>query len=124
MLFTSLLVQATTAMTRAGSVADRDGRSRTRSFRQSFLISFAIRIGQRLTATIEEQTAEAVAEHGESRLLPVLASRERRVAETATGRFPGMRKVSAGSVTNHSGWVQGKVAADLAHLSVGAELPS
>ena len=35
MLFTSLLVQATTAMTEAGSRTDPDGRSRTRGFRQS-----------------------------------------------------------------------------------------
>ena len=48
LLFTSLLVQATAAMMRAGSRTGRNGRSRTRSFRQSFLHAYAVRIGQRL----------------------------------------------------------------------------
>ena len=37
-LYTSLLVQATAAMVAAGSQVDRSGRSRTRSFRQGFLL--------------------------------------------------------------------------------------
>lgn len=122
MLFTSLLVQATTAMTRTAKGTGGGGGARTRSFRQSFLISFATRIGQRLTETIAEQTAEAVVEHGESRLLPVLASREHEVHEAVVERFPEMTATSAGSVTNEAGWAQGRVAADLAHLSAGAEL--
>ena len=37
LLFTSLLVQANTAMLREGAKRDACGRSRTRAFRQSFL---------------------------------------------------------------------------------------
>jgi hypothetical protein len=44
LLFTSLLVQANTAMLRAGAKRDQYGRSRTRAFRQSFLMSYAIRM--------------------------------------------------------------------------------
>ena len=50
MLFTSLLVQATRAMLAKGPHEDRFGRSRTRSFRQSFLVAFAGRIHERLVA--------------------------------------------------------------------------
>lgn len=52
LLFTSLLVQATTAMLAAGSRQDAHGRSRTRSFRQSFLAAYAQRIGERLASIL------------------------------------------------------------------------
>src|SRR6266571_5058578 len=45
LLFTSLLVQANTAMLREGAKRDAYGRSRTRAFRQSFLVAYALRIG-------------------------------------------------------------------------------
>ncbi|MEZ5208384.1 MAG: hypothetical protein R2690_15740 [Acidimicrobiales bacterium] len=44
-LYTSLLVQGTAAMLAEGSAADRAGRSRTRSFRHAFWLSFGQRIG-------------------------------------------------------------------------------
>ena len=62
LLFTSLLVQANTAMLRAGGKKDEFGRSRTRAFRQSFLVSYAIRIGERLEEATAHATAEAVDE--------------------------------------------------------------
>jgi hypothetical protein len=46
----SLLVQAHAAMRRFGRQTDRRRTSRTRSFRQSFLLSYANRIGERLQA--------------------------------------------------------------------------
>src|SRR5258708_26039932 len=49
LLFTSLLVQANTAMLREGAKKDAYGRSRTRAFRQSFLVAYAYRIGVRLS---------------------------------------------------------------------------
>jgi hypothetical protein len=51
LLFTSLLVQANSAMLWAGAKRDALGRSRTRAFRQSFLVSYSIRIGERLSET-------------------------------------------------------------------------
>ena len=60
LLFTSLLVQADTAMLRTGGKKDEFGRSRTRAFRQSFLVSYAIRIGERLEEATAHATAEAV----------------------------------------------------------------
>ncbi|HEU0088673.1 MAG TPA: DUF2786 domain-containing protein, partial [Pseudonocardiaceae bacterium] len=57
-LTTSLLVQATRAMVGAGSQTTRNGQSRTRSFRQSFLIAYATRIRERLTAARDAGAAE------------------------------------------------------------------
>lgn len=48
MFFTSLLGQASHFMLTKGRVVDERGRSRTRSFRQSFYLAFASRIFERL----------------------------------------------------------------------------
>jgi hypothetical protein len=45
LLYTSLLVQATTAMTKAEAAQRKGGRKRTKTFRQSFLAAYAHRIG-------------------------------------------------------------------------------
>ncbi len=112
LLVTSLLVQANAAMLRYGQQADRRGTSRTRSFRRSFLIAYASRIGERLMASAEEaatQTGRA------SELLPVLRSARERVEDACTQMFPQTfsREVS---VSNGMGWAAGRAAADLALL--------
>ena len=112
LLSTSLLVQATRAMVSAGSQITRSGRSRTRSYRQSFLLAYATRIGERLT-TARDAGAAAVADAAQ--LLPVLAARERMVDELFESMFP--RSVSRSfSVGNAAGWHAGRAAADLAVL--------
>ncbi|MQA14511.1 MAG: DUF2786 domain-containing protein [Pseudonocardiaceae bacterium] len=117
LLTTSLLVQATKAMLAAGSRITRTGQSRTRSYRQSFLVAYATRIGERLsTATEEAMTGgdgDAVAEP--DRLLPVLAARERVVDELFESMFPRTVQRSF-SVSNVEGWHAGRAAADLALL--------
>ena len=120
-LFTSLLVQATRAMTASGSVRDSSGRSRTRSFRQSFLIAFARRIGERLAAAADMATAEAGEVHGDG-LLPVLAGRSAEVDDVVATAFPHTASHRL-AVTNYEGWVAGRVAADLAVLGPEQELP-
>jgi len=75
LLFTSLLVQANTAMLRAGAKRDQYGRSRTRAFRQSFLMSYAIRIGERLAGAAGDAERQVAAEAPGRNLLPVLAAR-------------------------------------------------
>ncbi len=86
-LSTSLLVQATKAMLAGGSRTSR-GRSRTRSYRQSFLVAYATRIRERLTtATDEAVAAEA---HSDERLLPVLAAREQAVDKLFDEMFPDL----------------------------------
>ncbi|MHC9297111.1 hypothetical protein ACRCUN_32010 [Mycobacterium sp. LTG2003] len=69
LLATSPLVQANRAMLAAGRHVSSRGENGTRSFRQSFLISYATRIGERL----ETSKATVTADLGSSRLLPVLA---------------------------------------------------
>ncbi|MGH3669860.1 MAG: DUF2786 domain-containing protein, partial [Pseudonocardiaceae bacterium] len=113
LLSTSLLVQATRAMVSAGSQTTRTGRSRTRSYRHSFLLAYATRIGERL-ATARDASTAAVADP--SRLLPVLAAREQVVDELFESMFP--QSVSRSfSVGNAAGWHAGRAAADLANLN-------
>ena len=121
-LFTSLLVQATAAMTRAGSRTGAGGRSRTRAFRQSFLMAYAARIGERLAGITRAETEAAAAEPGQGDLLPVLASREAAVEDTLATLFPTLTQTSASAVTDAEGYWSGRGAADLARLGSGTEL--
>ncbi|GAB2859507.1 DUF2786 domain-containing protein [Lentzea nigeriaca] len=116
LLVTSLLVQATRAMVAEGSQVTRSGTSRTRSFRQSFLVSYATRIGERL----EEAGALAHDPVEDERLLPVLAERSRVVEETFERMFSNITHKSA-TVTNGAGWDAGRAAADRADITVGRQ---
>ena len=116
LLVTSLLVQAGRAMLAAdGSVP----RSRTRSFRHAFLLAYATRIGERLTAAAHEAQAHARAELGEG-LLPVLAARAEVVERTVEELFPRVTRRRF-SVGNGAGWAAGRAAADAASLTPGRD---
>ena len=116
LLFTSLLVQATAALVRAGSRQDSYGRSRTRSFRQSFLTSYAQRIGERLAGAAGAAERQAAADSPEANLLPVLAARHRAVDEAVEEMFPELTQHAVGSAHDREGWLSGRAAADLATL--------
>ncbi len=120
-LFTSLLVQATTALRLAGSRRDGSGRSRTRSFRQSFLAAYAQRIGERLREAAGEAVREAAADAGRD-LLPVLAAREQAVEAKVEEIFPTLTMVGAGAVSNREGWISGRAAADRAVFDVRGKI--
>ncbi|MCC3779970.1 DUF2786 domain-containing protein [Streptomyces sp. UNOB3_S3] len=128
LLYTSLLVQATTAMGRAaddlprslkgtGGTPTARGRSRrTRDFRESFLIAYAGRIGDRLSSAVRDVAAEET----RPEVLPVLAARDVAVGETAGRLFP--------ETTSHrlkgrdaEGWARGTEAADAARLAGSAQ---
>jgi Protein of unknown function (DUF2786) len=130
LLFTSLLVQANTAMLRTGGKRDGSGRSRTRAFRQSFLLAYAVRIGERLSEAADHAEREAVAEQravgadaagGGARkgadLVPFLAARHRAVDDAVDEMF-GATLTRSRSVraTDADGWNSGRAAADLASL--------
>jgi hypothetical protein len=130
LLFTSLLVQANTAMLRTGGRRDGSGRSRTRAFRQSFLLAYAVRIGERLSEAADHAEREAVAEQravdadaagGGARkgadLVPFLAARHRAVDDAVDEMF-GSTLTRSRSVraTDADGWNSGRAAADLASL--------
>ncbi len=118
LLATSLMVQSSAALARHGSHVDHRGRSRTRSFRQSFLVSYALRIGERLD-TVSEATVAASGSRGQ--LLPVLRRHAERVDEALTQLFP--RVISRGAtIKNELGWAAGRAAADQAQLDVRGEV--
>ncbi|GAA2640001.1 DUF2786 domain-containing protein [Actinomadura fulvescens] len=122
MLFTSLLVQATTAMVHTGTRTDARGKSRTRSFRHAFLNAYAARIGERLRGATGEATTRAAAEADGKDLLPVLAARDRAVEEAVDTMFPNLTRGRARAVSNYEGWVAGRAAADLASLNGRSEV--
>lgn len=110
-LSTSLLVQAARAMLASGSQYNRLGTSRTRSFRHSFLLSYATRIGERL----REAAAQTEAATGTD-LVPVFADRAQAVDTLFDSLFATTvrRSFSAG---NAAGWGAGRSAADRAVLT-------
>ena len=132
LLFTSLLVQANTALLRAGGKRDAAGHSRTRAFRQSFLVSYAIRIGERLAEATGRAEREAVAAQlagtaagsagsTGTDLVPFLAARQQAVDDAVDGIFGGhLTSSRAVRVTDAEGWASGRAAADLATLHNGA----
>lgn len=120
-LFTSLLVQAEQALLREGSKTDRNGRSRTKQFRRSFLVAFAQRIGERLRQTVDQTVEAATAETGTA-LVPLLAQREEATEAAVTRTFPRLGTFSQ-SVTDAEGWQAGTAAADRANLTVTPRLP-
>ena len=119
LLYTSLLVQATAAMRRADAV-ERHGSS-VRSFRYSFLVAFAYRIGERLREANDAVAAAVRAESGDA-FLPVLASRVEAVEQARDAVFPRLSS-SRLSVSNGAGFDAGLAAADAAVIQRGAPLP-
>ncbi|HEX2704835.1 MAG TPA: DUF2786 domain-containing protein [Candidatus Lustribacter sp.] len=118
-VFTSLLVQATHALTAQGTRTDRFGRSRTRAFRQSFLTAYATRIGERLREVTREQVDAAAHDVGRSSgraLVPLLHARSAEVDAAVDAMFPDLVTRRLGSVTDNEGWHSGRHAADLARL--------
>ncbi|MCU1607163.1 MAG: uncharacterized protein JWP46_3628, partial [Modestobacter sp.] len=112
LLVTSLLLQAGRAM----NAATRGGGSRVRStaYRRGFLYAFAQRIGERLAGERDQATEEAAATYGEA-LLPVLAARERAVADAVSELFPRLSQ-RTGRTVDAAGWYAGRQAADDADL--------
>ncbi|MFJ4242602.1 DUF2786 domain-containing protein [Streptomyces iakyrus] len=108
LLYTSLLVQATTAMTKAEARQRAGGRKRTKTFRQSFLAAYAHRIGTRLAAAAETQVTDD--------LLPVLASREVAVTGRLDRMFPQTTTTRLRGVSDAAGWTEGAQAADRAQV--------
>ncbi|WP_069172152.1 DUF2786 domain-containing protein [Streptomyces griseus] len=128
LLFTSLLVQGTAAMTKAEAGQRAGGRRRTKTFRQSFLMAYAQRLGSRLAADTARVTAEAGsgARTGEAEgrgaadgLLPVLAARDVAVTDTAERMFPRTTTARVRGITDAEGWAHGTDAADRARMGGG-----
>jgi hypothetical protein len=117
LMFTSLLVQATAAMVAEGSHRDAGGRSRTRSFRASFLAAYAQRIGERLAEATDAAVQDVAAQASSSGtdLVPVLAARGQAVDDATEEMFPEVTHHYS-RINNDQGWLSGRAAADLAAL--------
>jgi hypothetical protein len=113
LLFTSLLLQVAQAL----SAAERPlgPRSASRSFRRSFLLGYAHRIGERLRAARRRATDEAAAAHGVD-LLPVLRSRQAAVEERVAELFPSVRTTRSRASVDAGGWYAGQAAAERADV--------
>lgn len=135
LLFTSLLVQATTALHREGEGSGPA--SRTRGFRSSFLQGFAARIGQRLQEASHAGEEQARAEldpaaaragsagtgtAGGNRIALVLQRRDEEVEDLVRQLFPHTVRTRARVVSDGVGWRQGRAAADRASLGLGGRL--
>jgi hypothetical protein len=108
LLSTSLLVQATRALVATDRDSGRTGQ--VRNYRQSFLLAYATRIGQRLAETNEPAVAD-------DRLLPVLADRSKAVEALFREMFPRTVNKSY-AVRSEAGWGAGTSAADRADLGL------
>ncbi|MET3804312.1 hypothetical protein ABIB25_001307 [Nakamurella sp. UYEF19] len=118
MLFTSLLVQATRAMTEAGAASTGGHRlDRAPSFRRAFLLSYANRIGERLSVAEEHAQQEESVSRGQD-LLPVLVRKSAAVETEFARLFPSTTAARATRVDSR-GWQAGRAAADRAVLAKG-----
>ncbi|MGW0824365.1 DUF2786 domain-containing protein [Streptomyces sp. NPDC002845] len=126
LLYTSLLVQATAAMTKAEAAQRAGGRKRTKTFRQSFLAAYAHRMGDRLAAVAQAQE-QVIDTEGDRRdqgdLLPVLAARDVAVRDHVTRMFPDTVTTRVRGVSDEAGWRQGAEAADRAQVAARRPLP-
>ncbi|MFD8198935.1 DUF2786 domain-containing protein [Streptomyces sp. NPDC059701] len=121
LLYTSLLVQAETAMTKAEAAQRAGGRKRTKTFRQSFLAAYAHRAGTRLRAVAERTATESGA--ADADLLPVLASREVAVTDRLERMFPETTTTRLRGADDAAGWTEGTRAADRARVGHRRPLP-
>jgi Protein of unknown function (DUF2786) len=114
LLYTSLLVQATRAMVARSRPSSAAGGA-TRSFRHSFLVAFAHRIGDRLREADQAVTARAA--QRSTALVPVFEQRRLAVDRALDAAYPtiGTTRMSA---RDPEGWQAGRRAADRAQLGV------
>lgn len=115
LLATSLMVQADAAMLAPVRAADIGAQTRTASYRRSFLLAYATRIGQRLRAADVTAVAAFVEAHPSGDLVPILRNQEERVGATLAQLFPHTvrRRTRVG---NAQGWAAGTAAAERARL--------
>jgi hypothetical protein len=103
-------------MSRSEPPGGKAARRRLKAFRESFLVAFAVRIGERLAAAADAALADAALAAGPVDLLPVLASRDAQVREAMDRVFPRTVRSRGGRVDSAEGWESGRAAADRATL--------
>jgi hypothetical protein len=114
MLTTSLLVQATRAISAVAARSSSYGTSRTRSYRQSFLVAYASRVGERLGSSAAAASASAAPAAGSF----ALAQRDAAVQAAVGTTFPNLGRRTVG-YSSPDGLRAGHAAADQATLDAG-----
>ena len=109
LLFTSLLLQASSAMLVASA-----GHPRVKAFRRSFLMGYADMIGRRLSEVRRASEEEAAAESPGTSL--VLVDRTARVEQAFAEEFPHLRSLRT-TVSSAGGLTAGHAAGAAADLS-------
>lgn len=118
LLFTSLLVQAHKALVEAER--RHDLLTTTSSFRASFFVGFANRIGERLAAATDQVIAESQADAARGCALPVLRTREQTVVDVVQERYAdSLVSSTVRGARDRAGAAHGRRAADRARLSSG-----
>jgi hypothetical protein len=116
LLFTSLLVQAQSALQAESAAAPPGSRVRSRGFRSSFWLAYAHRVGQRL-AEINEAVEAAADADRPGALLPVLVARSGAIDDVVESMFGRLTTSRSRTVRDGFGWERGAQAADRAQLS-------
>ncbi|MDN8894017.1 hypothetical protein Q0O84_13435, partial [Staphylococcus aureus] len=83
----------------------------SRTFRRAFLLGYAHRIGERLSAARRQATAEAAREAASQRgvdLLPVLRSQQAAVEARTAELFPRVRSSRSRASVDAGGWYAGR----------------
>ena len=118
LLFTSLLLQAQTALEEAARLAPAGTRVRSQSYRSAFLQAYAGRIGQRLDESNAAVLAAADPDEAQA-FLPVLRSRADQVDELVDERFGALTTSPVRGGFDAAGWAGGTLAGDRARLDSG-----
>jgi Protein of unknown function (DUF2786) len=113
MLYTSLLVQASRALT---NTATPNGHASSPSFRRAFWLAFAQRVGERLREALDRASAESEQVYGNA-LVPVLQERKDAIDHRVTELFGQTRSMKTRQV-DAAGWHAGRNAADSASLGI------
>jgi len=114
-LYTSLLVQATSAMRKAARPAGRSGLE----FRRSFLFGFAHRVAERLAETnraVTEEMGDGTGGPTSSSVALVLVDRRRDVEDEVFRRVGRVGTLGRAKSVSPDGWSGGRDAADRADL--------
>lgn len=111
MLFTSLLVQASRALSVASA-----GQVRVRAFRHAFLMGYAVTVGRRVIDA-QQRVASEVGERGSSTEL-VLARRSAEVDHALAAAFPRLRPLRM-TVSDGLGLAAGRAAGERADIGTG-----
>lgn len=115
MLYTSLMVQATTAVAAAPGPSPKSSLSTT-SWRRNFLLGYARTTSERLRHVQEDATS------GSSSVALVLADRAVAVDEWVAQSYGRLGSMRAARASSNAGWDHGRVAGSSADLGSGGRI--